>query len=308
MADRVIVAGIKRGGQRLSLVELRQMIGRSGRRHDSDGLVEIFLDSEDEDLEQEMKSGTEPIYSHMTDYAMHLLPMIKFGFIKNLEDCDAWWGKTFASIHREKPNFKTIIDNLCLTDMLDGFNLTELGKVSVEYVFDPRDIACWKNNFEQLLTDKAENNDARLAMALGSVKKYKFSANFEGHLEVFQEFRDASDYEIEDAPMANCVLWWAMLGNYSCGLTAGVIIRDMRKDVGRVMSAIKKIGKIYSWNRDDYFALCEDSLRRGIPSSMRHLFIADHNMTKARAALLVEAGVKSADDYLDFGKNLEFDE
>jgi len=309
MADRVIIAQVRRGGNRLSLVELRQYLGRSGRRHGTDGRVDIFLGEEDEGLEDEIRGGTEPIVSSLVNYEMHLLPLIKFGIVKSVVDCEAWWAKTFAGVNKSAPNFEKIVEKMNVDGLISGFNVTDLGMISVDYVFEPSDIIAWKNNFEKLFELKKEDNDAYLSYAFGNVKNYKYAANFRGHEEVFELYNtEIEELDVEDVPTMNCVLWWVMLGNHACGQDVGLVVRDMRRDIGRVMGAIKKLNSIYSWGRGSYLSKCDEWLKRGIPSKMRHLFTSSSEMNNGRALALIEAGVNTEDDYESWGKDLEFDE
>ena len=124
MADRVIVVGAKRARQQVPASEMKQMIGRAGRRHDGGVCRATIVVEEDIADVVEAEMGSEESMTVASSLftasmlAFHLLPEICNGSVENRGDMEVWYSRSLGRFqHQSAHRF-----NHCYTQVLSSWH------------------------------------------------------------------------------------------------------------------------------------------------------------------------------------------
>lgn len=182
-AHYVVVSDTKRGNTRVSPQEVQQCCGRAGRpKYDTEGHAYIILRQREVSAEKaRLKNGALLVssLSSAESFAPHILSDISHGNLKTQSDVYNWYRRTYSHIQTRQTMTKdfcnSIISLLYACRMLkrDGhfFELTPLGRVSVNMYIHPITIADWFYLFRDVeRIDTGVNNveiDAKVCWALG---------------------------------------------------------------------------------------------------------------------------------------------
>jgi replicative superfamily II helicase len=317
MADVVIVVGARRGGERVSAAEIRQMVGRAGRKHGGSSCeAYVLVDDEDVEAMEEGLSGDAKFevsssLSSRDALMFHVLPEICSGEVQDLEMAKAWWSRSFGAFGGSRPDWGKVLEALEECGAVEqnplGMVPTETARVSVELYLHPLDVKAWKDAFEELFEKGLERSDAAVAWALGRASTAGSPGDFGTHRHVFGMFKEELPSELEASPgtVANSVLWWSALGGPSVGKMRNRML-DMRRDFGRVGRALERLDKAEDWGMEAFFRELGERMRRGVPEHLSELFRI-RGMSKGMAAYLYNVGVKDRDGIREALGELEED-
>ena len=100
MSDRIIIAGVMRGGKEVPISELKQMIGRGGRNQSkSVAYAEVVLEEDSVDYFKEKIDSDENLMvdskmNNLDELSFHAVADIQNGFIKTTQDLKEWFDRS----------------------------------------------------------------------------------------------------------------------------------------------------------------------------------------------------------------------
>lgn len=252
MADKVIIVGTKRADEYVSTSEIRQMAGRCGRNHGSDGHV-IILDSDRSTKfsEDAIFGNSSPVLSSLGDIhdaAFNILPLMR-GCKCDKTTINKWVDKTLLKFQNNMLPLDKCLEHLlstgCINENNGQYIITNLGIVSCDFYFYPGEIHSWYNNFTTICK-KTPLKEELLAWAVGNITEE--SQRNIGYLneESNEAANDLSyllekyDLEINDGSKFSCLSWYCLLtGKKIKGMENP--IRNLKSDYPRMESALLEI-------------------------------------------------------------------
>ena len=318
MADVVIVVGTKRGNEAVPAIEIKQMVGRAGRRHGGDACVAhvIVEDERAADIQSSMDQGTnmEVTSSFGTTDGLyfHLMPEIAVGRITDVMTAESWFSRSFAASQGVKVKFQKVFDKMevegAITQVHGMVRPTKIGIIAADLYFHPGDVQAWHNNFTRLFEMGLENDNAAIAWALGTRTHTKCQGDFGNHRFVIGEYKSdlPMGLDLESGTVIQVVLWWCSMGGASAGKLRNQML-ELRDDIGRIKRALVRIDKEFAkWDRGDFFDEMEIMVRKGISVELVSLCKLP-GITKGRADFLYNSGAKDAESIEGILGNIDDD-
>lgn len=311
MARRVIIAGLRRGGSLVSASEIRQMLGRAGREHDKDGLVEIVVDQKDDGVIYEMleegSTGVSSSFSNPDVLAMALMPEIQKSVITSIDDAKEWCERSFC----KKPAVEKALDLLREVDAIEDRDnrlvATEIGACSAKFYFHPADVYSWWNNFKSIFDLGLENDEVAPAWALGNVPYDRIIGDMSDRREICSECtsRMPLGLSVMDGSLINVVSWWYLMGGPSPG-PIRLACLDRRSGFGRYHAALNYLNRQAGWRMGDFFDDLSLRVKKGLLPELMPL-CREKGLTKGRAQYLYNMGIEVPSDLVDVGNRFDED-
>lgn len=302
MADRVIVVGAKRARQAVPISEIKQMVGRGGRKHDGQVcLATVVVESElCEEVEQAMHDeGSFVVRSSMSDadtLAFHLLPEICNEKVADEATAIRWYERSFAQFQDMKPDIEKSFRVLLACDAVgwDGkiLRATALGKIASRLYLHPADVWAWRDNFDTVFRQGLEDEDAALAWALGTVPQTRMAGDFgERHWFAVEQCRNEIPNTLlkAEGTIVTVTLWRYLLGGPPVGKMRNAALA-LRGDCDRICQALKDLDRVMNWDREEFFGELAWRCKRGIPHHLVELCKLP-GITKGRAVYLHDLGM-----------------
>jgi hypothetical protein len=319
MADVVIVVGTKRGKEHVSPIDVKQMIGRAGRKHGGETAQAHVIVEDDrideikEELEQGKNMEVKSSFGVVENVFFHLMPEISAGRITSLELAEKWFERSLASHQGKKIEFLKVFKKMeeigAIRQIMPGQGIvaTRVGKVASDYYFHPADVQAWKDNFTTLFNMGIENDTASIAWALGTRPHATSVGDFGDHRFVIEECKSAIPLGIAVQPgmVIQVVLWWCAMGGPPTGKMRNQMIA-LKEDIGRIKRVLDKLNDICGWERDSYFDDMEIMIRKGIGFNLLDLCKLP-GITKGRADFLYNMGVRDASGVADVLNDIKDD-
>lgn len=308
MADRVIIVGVSRGGESVPVSEIKQMLGRCGRKHEeTHGTVEIIVEQSDEAeiMEAfESKDGlhVSSVMNHDNVMAFHVLPEIVSGAIQTKADGERWLARGLLSFQGIKADFDRVLEELLGYGAIEYVNgkcqATVLGEVSAQLYFHPGDVFAWQNNFAEIFNHGYEDRDGAIAWALGNVPFKRARGSFGKKWQVIDEYRNALPVGLhhDDGTTIVSVLWWYLLGvGVSVGPMRNMAL-SLKEDFGRIHRAMVTLDKKSTkWDKIEFFEQLAFRIQKMIPQELIAMCSLP-GISKGRAMYLREIGITKAED------------
>lgn len=276
MADRVIVAGIRRGTTKVSVSDIKQACGRAGRSHY--GYVDIVVGKSDvvqlkEDMQLSEQLTIESVLDENAEF--HLLAEIVLERVQNIEDAKKWLNRSFFAHRGGTLDLeKTIIHLKCLEAVREQEGelvSTFLGEISNRLYFHPEDILCWRENFQLIFNKEIEEIDVAVAWALSSVSKVTLRTDVGKRGRHFiEEYKDRlSAYHLEqsEGTLVRGFLYWSLLGGPRLGRLRGER-EEIASDYGRVHQALLGLNRHCRWDKYDFLEDLKVQVAYGIPACL----------------------------------------
>ena len=315
MADVVIVVGATRGFEKVPVAEIRQMVGRAGRKHNG-AVCEAYVLVDEEDvpvIEQGMSGDAEfDVESAMTscdDLVFHILPEIRPGGVSDYSTAAAWYARSFGAFQNKKPNIEKIFERLVEYDAIrmtdKGYVMTDVGRIAADLYFHPADVQAWRNNFGSIFGMGLECDDGAVAWALGNVPIMPAPGDFGKYRFVLTLCRDAipAALSVEKGTITKIALWWGALGASPMGKMRNMML-SYREDFGRIRRALTELDKIENWRMAGFFEDLEKRINKGIPSYLAELCDIP-GINKGRAMYLYNMGIIDRQGIRESLNNLE---
>lgn len=301
MADAVLVIGARRGPERVPVAEIRQMVGRAGRKHGGATCEAYVIVDEDEvaDIENGMgRDATFDISSSMTscdDLVFHILPEIGPRGVYDEQSAREWYSRSFGAYQKRNPDvsktFERMLEFEAVTLTEKGYRLTDVGLIAADLYFHPADVQAWRNNFREVFEMGWEGDDGAIAWALGSVPMMQSPGDFGKFGFLLSECRDAipDGLYIKTGTISKITLWWGALGcTPMCKMRNQMLA--FRDDFGRIKRALTKLDEVEGWQMAGFFNDMEGRMGKGIPSYLADL-CEIQGITKSRASYLYNMGI-----------------
>lgn len=263
-ARRVIIAGVTRGMNTVTAMEIIQMGGRSGRYGiDPEGDAYLLVPDTDADTWIEKVSNSENVVSRLTDakvLSFHVISEVVRGVINNQDDLVTWYGRTLASFQDKNMHVENFIKDI--ETALVGFKAmkiedgvyipTGLGKVSAWMYFQPGDVYNWYNGFGAISKDGEAilDNPVKLSAALSQHIEVFPPQHAQGEIERYKELCDDNRIPFVANPVTGLCLYSMLsatrINDYFLPLT-----RQVKRDIDRVVQAVSMIDGLYGqWKVD----------------------------------------------------------
>ena len=298
MAGRVIIVGVRRGGSLVPSSEIRQMMGRAGRDHEREGVVEFVVEESDIGVIDELlQDGATTVVSSMSNpdlLATAILPDICSGVITKHSEAVQWCQRSFCA----EPALDKALMLLKEVEAIgENFAPTELGKVASAFYFHPADVYAWRENFRVLFDQGLENDEVAPAWALGNVPYDRIVGDLGERREVTSECRSRVPLgmSVMKGSLVNVTTWWYLMGGPSVG-PLRLSCLERRKDFGRTKGALMRLGAIEDWDMSSFIDDLEIRVRRGITPELLPL-CRFAGITKGRAAFLFESGITGPEKF-----------
>lgn len=317
MADTVIVVGTKRGHDSVPPREIKQMIGRAGRKHGGHtALAQVIVeDDRVTEVQTELEQGTNmevhSSFEGMDKLFFHMMPEIEAGRITDIASAERWFLRSLAAYQGRKMKFAKVFDKMAKMGAItqtppDGISPTRVGEIASALYFHPSDVQAWMDNFTKLFELGLENDNAAIAWALGTRTQGKSHGDFGDHRFVIDEFKSAlpMGLELEQGTVTQVVLWWCLMGGPPTGKMRNAMLA-LREDMGRIKRALVRIDKeVTKWNRVEFFDDVEIMVKKGVLTVLVELCKLP-GITKGRADFLYNMGATDAAGIAEIMDNIE---
>jgi replicative superfamily II helicase len=317
MADRIVIAGTKRAGSRISAIELTQMAGRTGRsQYGPPGIVDLVVEeSEIGDIENRLSDDDGfQIRSALSDEkraGFHLIAEISSKRVTNISEAKKWYGRSFSSFSGDGLDIVAVIRNLESVGAigLSGYKIfcTNIGRIASSYYFSSEDIAGWKENFDMLFDGSLYRNDVAVAWALSNVpgdEATLYLGKYRCFLDEYLDQIASFGLNHDKGSRVGGLIWWSILGGPSSSLFK-VHVKAIRQDFGRIKNALLEINKVAGWNQSEFLDDLEFQVQRGIPNHLISLCRLK-GIGKNYAYELYNMGIENVEQISERFSDIEF--
>jgi len=299
-ARRVIVCGVQRGCEDVSVLDIKQMIGRSGRVGlDPKGDAYILIPESKRGKYNNMLIRLPDIESRLSEkdeLAFHIVSEINEG-VNTPDALWRWFNRSFACIRGVgRMVIDAAVEDLIRWGVVTVKNgryiNTYIGRVASWFYFSPYVMAILKNNMEVL--DENTYNAKDIAWAIGSAfPGYPVSSELRDDV---NDFIATIDRDIPYDRALNCyALYLILKGRANSRPEITSIIRGFQADSQRVISAMKVLGGFYAIKQD--FDTIGMMLQYGVPAEAAQLCRLD-GIGAVRARKLYNAGIRTIEDFI----------
>lgn len=308
-ARRVIICGVNRGLSEVSVLDLKQMVGRAGRVGlDPRGDAYILIPESKAEVYANFLDNLPEIESRLSEIeelAFHIVNEINEG-INTIDKLWQWYRRSFAV--KRGCSEKTVIETInelinydAIRENEEGIYIpTPIGKISSWFYYSPFTVAYLRSNFQGVITD-----DIDLAWAIGSAMyEIVTYTNIDYYEDMFylketlkQRFKFSSERKssFEREIISTYAVYLLLRGEQEKRPELINTIKAFQSDIPRLTSALKALGSFYKIEYDfDELAI---RLQYGVGSELVP-FCKLQGIGVAKAKKLVNAGIRSYADLL----------
>ena len=272
-ARRVIIAGVVRGNDYVNKADIRQMIGRAGRKGiDDTGDAYVFIPSDRVSLVSEYKkvdNVLSKLFVTNSDFEYHKLAGHLLALInreKNL-NFDKIWNMLCRSFGGFNEKMKaSYLDNtikklitMNFVELANGtYKLKKLGLASVLFFIDPYDLYSWVINFSKYFKNNVRK-DSLLSYYIASIPSNNKVFMSQDEREFCSQYvlrlnELLGSSFVETGTVKIGYLYYCLMTNRSAGILSPLIPMIM-KDIGRILACLNLAAKICGWNCEESFFL-----------------------------------------------------
>jgi replicative superfamily II helicase len=316
MAEAVVIVGARRARERVLAHELAQMAGRAGRTHESK-TADVHLIVSDEDLafaaDAVEYGGDWDVVSHLDEvheFAFHVLPDIVSGSVKTLDDLQEWYRQTFAAFTGCSLPMSDVYQFLDECMMVRGdessFEATQLAEVATGYYFRPEDVCAWCENFGEVFSKEAQDNDMAIVWALANTPSQNCVHGYISVQELANECLSSVrgyGFIADDELVFPMMVWWKMLDGPSLP-EVRPFAKQWKRDYGRLHKVLTTLNTVMKWEEEDFFEELNVRISYVIPKELAFLCALD-GIGKTHAAALYNVGVRTIQDLVSKSDEIE---
>lgn len=301
MADRVIVVGLRRGGSLIPASELKQLMGRAGRNHQGEGVVELVVHDSDEGAYEDMVAeGASSVFSSLSDediLATSIMPEICRGEVDSIESAMVWVSRGFCSDPPVSKALELLKEVEAIKEKDGRIVATPIGECAARYYFHPADVYSWWCNFKAVFDLGLEREELAAACALGSVPFDRIVGDLGDSREVATQCRQMIPFgmRVMKGSLVNVVCWWYLMGGPSIG-PLRLSVLERRRGFGRYLSVLRELDKVGKWGMGQFFDNLEVRVKKGIGLDLLPLCRLP-GINKTRAQYLFDIGVRERGDF-----------
>lgn len=300
-ARRVVIAGTQRGLEDVSVIDIKQMVGRSGRVG-IDPKGDAYILYPESTAQKSMGMLENPEYmmiksrlSNQDELAFHIVSEINKGS-NAYESLWQWLKRSFA-VHQldlSQSTLRYVLDDFLswgIAKELDGiYQLTPVGKIAAWFYYSPYMVAKLNLNFYNI----PQNPDAvDFAWAIGTaLPECPVSADIR-----FESKIIFSGREVPYNKEGNCYAVYLLLtGQHDNKPELAVMVRGIQADSQRLGAVIKSLTGFYKYPHD--VGNLAIRLQYGVPDELIPL-CKIQGIGAIRAKKLYDAGIKGIEDIIN---------
>lgn len=318
-ARRVIVAGIHRGIEQVTSMEVIQMIGRSGRYGiDDKGDAYILLPERSFD-DYKTILNSENIMSKISNPSVmgfHAISEMVRGVITNKEELNGWYRRTLAYFQDGTVDVEDITTKV-ESDLIRQLALkidelykpTGLGVVSAKMYYHPVTVVNWYFNFSALsINEESKDDPLWLSAALSMPMEYYPPSEVKFLIKGYEELcrRAGITNKITFDPTTGYLFYSILTGNINSYFFSQA--QALKMDSSRIVQAIQLIDNLYGrWKfSSDFYNTLRGRLLYGVPTELLEL-CRIKGIGGKKATALHKLGVRTINDVVNPNfKNLVF--
>lgn len=316
MADRVVIVGTRRGNSTIPISELKQMMGRAGRKHDgSVAKVDIVVEESNEEafvdgMQDDSGMDVLSTLTGVDDLTFHVLGEIVTGNIKDKATARQWFARSLRALQGGKfdPDeiFETLEEFEAVKTHGNRIMATPMGEVAVSFYFHPADVLMWKLNFDDLFDQGLENDEVAPAWALGSIPCGRATGDLGSSRWIVNDCLNKipAGLQVMDGALINTTLWWHCMGGPPVGKLKNVAL-SMRKDFSRIRALLTVLDmKVAQWGMRDYFDDLELRVKKAVGPELLDLCKLN-GISKGQAVYLYNVGVTNIQELREQADNID---
>lgn len=320
----VIIAGMHRGLEEVSELDIIQMCGRSGRMGiDTEGDAIMVFPQSGLSRFKAMVENPGDILSQINDYtiaAFHVIGEIATRAIKTREDVYKWYSRTLAIRQGDKIDkeyvdqlIEYLLKNNAIRDINGQLVETELGRASVFFYLRPDMLKDLMVNWTKIFEVGVEGNDFIVSLAMSRLRMYNDVIVSKADREEIEKYYQASKAmagtlgEISEGQAKMGMAYFNMLKGLGgvkvvdgkkVGNTLAGVQRGLSQDIDRVMQAVMYIDAKYSrWGKGTFWNGMAMRFKYGIGPELVSLCTLE-GIGGTYAKKLWDAGIKQPTDLI----------
>lgn len=292
--------GIRRGGKRLPVAEIRQMAGRAGRSYTRSGeAVLVVPPGEAAEAEAIWRMPPEPVRSQMDAEAAagQILPAIRRaggGF--GSAEFEMWLSRSLACAQAIAIKWPAVRAELLATGAAvetgNGVRLTPEGELACALCYAPRRVAVVRDRLAELPNALLAAPEGYALAWLMATAAPAWLMEDEDPYPPYEAFRDACREQglrfVSEAGAADGFACWCIFAACPAGRLAPVM-RERRREAGRFLAMLAGLCRLR--NRPFAKDIWEVAADRRLPYSLAEIAFAFPNAPKGLLAELAEFGV-----------------
>ncbi len=324
----VIIAGMHRGLEEVSELDIIQMCGRSGRMGiDSEGdAIMVFPSSKLEEY-RHMVENPGDILSQINDpiiAAFHVIGEIGNGAIKTRDDVYKWYSRTLAIRQGEKID-KEYVDKLvdyllknnAIRDVNNQLVVTELGRASLFFYLRPDMLKDLMVNWTKVFEMGVEENDFIMSVAMSRLRMYQDMIVSKADREEIEKYYQTTKAiagtigEVNEGQAKIGMAHFNMLKGLGgvkivdgkkVGNPLAGIQRGLTQDIDRIMQAMMYLDAKYTrWGKGTFWSGMAIRFRYGVGPELVGLCRLE-GIGGAYARKLYDAGIRQPVDLITMQK------
>lgn len=304
----VIIVGVHRGLNEVEPLDIKQMVGRSGRMGiDTRGDAYILLPKTKFMRYKTWCENIPVISSTMNNQdtlAFHIISEISEGEIFDVPTLMEWYNRSLAAFQNnfldrvEAEELLTKLENLKVIERQKTvFKITNLGKVAAYLYLSPYSIAYWFTNFSKIFSEN-KLDEYSLSWALSNIPDN--DSNFvdkdlKKEIEDFRKKCLSKNLFISNGSASTGFLY------LSCLTFGGQVVDQKKKqvkyDFERVCTALEMIDKMYAnWNKGVFWKKLQLRIEYEITEEQTELCELK-GIGGVRARILFNEGIRTKEDF-----------
>lgn len=297
MVDKVVIVGVRRGGEPVPSSEIQQSIGRAGRG-EKKGEAIIVCPPEDIEYANEcLVSKPSNVVSRMgnvEEAAFHLLPFMDI--VHDEEGFIQWYGRSLAHEEGMDVHWRDVFDFLLSNGCIDREgSITQFGRISISTYFRPDVLMDVDERLMNLSIDEICDFAALSYCMAPCVSPCVICGEISDMAdEYFHEVRRCG-YSLEEGDRASGFSAY-------CALTKRMLkpirhfVSQTRKDLGRVFMALKRLAGVHGDTVRHERLIVSEYMARHCVSIDAATAGVSFDLKKREAVEMAELGIISYED------------
>ena len=303
MIDKVLILGLRRGGEILPASEISQMVGRCGRSYTESGEATVVVPAEDEDgawsILNSRPGAVRSRMGEVMEAAFHFLPEVKEG--ASSQKFSSWFSRSLAFRQGACLTWEEVEQHLlstgCARRSGEEIRLTDLGSLACECYLRP-DHAFLIDSRVSSLPDIRDLDALSLSWILAVDPVFKKLTEHP----LFQEYVSSCagrglwfDSELQDV---SGFIWMCLLTGSRCREVSAEV-KSFDRDLGRMLEFVRRVFSLHGQDASLSLEKMKVSVERKIPQELSELAL---EFKDARRSILIELdsfGVRKKEDLID---------